>query len=245
MKSLKKRYIEFAWHLTGHLPTGYASNRKIIRNYGWRTVLDDTLQLTDVGYAEKGNKITSLKRHYINEEAYGFAIKEWHSIVEKGKYNSTACHTYGHVKKNTKQTFCIQSMVFTLLEGEPSIDIYYRTSELYKKFVADVIFVRDVVLPDFGLEGVEVNFHFSNMTVHPMHSLALIALTPRAYERELFMLELKDPKFYKYLVKCFNQYVEYDGPYANGRNIGIAFHTVAGKYAKRIKKDFEKRLEAL
>jgi hypothetical protein len=75
--------------------------------------------------------------------------------VEERSYGSVGFTTYNHFLKNspTKKSKrasvmgpCIQSVVITQHNKKQySIDCFYRTTELLKKFPADLVFIRDVL----------------------------------------------------------------------------------------------------
>src|SRR3546814_7634192 len=76
---------------------------------------------------------------------------------------------------------CIQAVTITQVKGGKNgqyfIDCFYRTTELLKKFPADLVFIRDVLLKDFDFSGMEflgMRCHFANITVHPQYFVTLI-----------------------------------------------------------------------
>ena len=77
---------------------------------------------------------------------------------------------------------CLNSFVLTWHDGKTTVDVFYRTTEYGKKFPADLIFIRDTLLPEFDLTSAPleaINFHFCNITVTPMYSLIpMICLNP-------------------------------------------------------------------
>lgn len=198
----------------------YSGCRKIIR--GRSLVfhkMDDTLQLSDAGYTK--TKMRYLEKGYLHEESREAAVELWDRRKKQGKYGSIGFHCYNHYIKNdpTKKSKrasvmgpCIQAVNLTLINKKQfAIDVFYRTTELFKKFPADLVFLRDVLLQPFdfdGLELLEIRCHFANITIHPMYFVTVI---PCISEEELFErlahVKEKDPYFHDWLVKWSARYV--------------------------------------
>jgi hypothetical protein len=105
---------------------------------------------------------------------------------------------------------CIQAVAVTLLNnGNSSVDLYYRTTELFKKFPADLVFIRDSLLEPFDFSSApiqELNFHFANVTCHPMYFVTLLPLV-RDPVRELRSLKKDDKYFHDWAVKWTARYL--------------------------------------
>lgn len=99
---------------------------------------------------------------------------------------------------------CIQSVSITLLNnGNSSVDLNYRTTELFKKFPADLVFVRDSLLTPFDFSTApiqELNFHFANVTCHPMYFVTLLPFIDDPIA-ELRSLKKDDRYFHDWAVK--------------------------------------------
>lgn len=196
----------------------YSGCRKIIRR---RTLsfytMDDSLQMQTIGYTK--SKMAGLKRGYLHEESKSVAEALWERRREQDKYGSVGVTTYNHFIKNdpnkkSKRASvmgpCIQSMVITYLDKTTyTVDLFYRTTELFKKFPADLVFVRDVLLPGFKLEGMqmeEMNCHFANITMHPMYAVCTIPHL-KDFVAEWDKLKIIDPYFYNWMIKWTARYV--------------------------------------
>jgi hypothetical protein len=149
-----------------------AGQRKILRQRRITVEWDDSLQLEDVGYTSA--KMRQLERLYLNEESRASAVELWGRRREMARYGSVSFHTYNHLVKkagrDSEQGPCLQSIVITWLgKTHAAIDVWYRSTEWFKKFPADVVFMRDVLLQPFDLSGIDitVTFHFANVTIHP------------------------------------------------------------------------------
>ena len=171
-------------------------------------------KLSSFGYAESGShKMTSLKRHYLNEDARDKALEKLSIIVSKKRYGSVGFPLTGEEKTWTKQDFCIQAI--TITNGTTSEDcpgvvhVFYRTTEIIKKFGADLVFLRDEVLPP--VEEIcklnSINFYFSNLTVHPMFFPTLLS---HINDPVTFLEDIKveDANFHRGIVKWMTKYLE-------------------------------------
>lgn len=143
-----------------------AHNLQISISSGDLMTPDITLDM--LGYQKK--KLTMLKDYYYHEESVRIALLQLQDRRSKKTYGSTAFTTYNHFAKKERPMHgpCIQSVVLTHLpDGTVHTNVYYRTTEIFKKFAADLIFLREI-LAQFDISG-DVTFHFANATYHPMY----------------------------------------------------------------------------
>lgn len=213
---MKKEWIDHCLDLACAEATLFSGARKILRNVSFSIEkFDGDLQLEDCGYTR--SKISMLRKNYLHEESRTVAVDLWRRRIEQEKYGSVGFTTYNHFvktdpdKKSKRASIlgpCIQSVVFTLLNKKKfEIDIFYRTTELLKKFPADLIFIRDELLQPFDLTNLhKVNFHFANLTWHPMYFVTII---PHLDEPigELEALKLKDKFLWQWTVKWSARYI--------------------------------------
>jgi hypothetical protein len=234
----------------------YSGNRKILRN---RTIkfsdLTPDIDLADIGFTK--SKLSQLRRNYIHEESRAAAVTLWEARLKKDKYGSVGFHCFKHYVKgrsadtattadgqvNIQQVSkrasvmgpCMQSFSITLMDdGTTAVDVFYRTTELFKKFPADVIFFPEMLAPfDFRMAPLtEVTCHFANVTCHPMYFASLLPL----FEDPVGMIEAQkayDPYFWKWIVKWTARYL--CDEYAHG----------IAKFAQalRVKHDVRERLD--
>lgn len=180
--------------------------------------LDDTLQLGDAGYTT--SKLSMLTKHYLHNESRDVALQLWDKRRGQEKYGSVGFTTYAHfvkggavdAKRSKRASVfgpCIQSVMITMLNKRSyAIDIPYRTTELLKKFPADLILMRDVLLEPFNFSGLEcrgVTFHFANVTVHPMYFVTIIPSLNNPL-RTLDTIKKQDPFFWTWIVKWSARY---------------------------------------
>jgi len=202
----------------------YSGCRKIIRS---RQVVfkdlwdnEDPLILEDAGYTK--SKMSHLVRLYVHEESIEAAVMLWKLRRQKTSYGSVGFTCYNHflkndaVKKSKRASVmgpCIQSVVITQVKGgknaQYTIDAFYRTTEILKKFPADLVFIRDILLKDFDFSGMEflgMTCHFANITVHPQYFVTII---PQLEDpiAELEKIKKRDKYFYDWIIKWSARYL--------------------------------------
>ena len=222
----------------------YSGCRKILRPYRLEfTGLDQSLQLKHCGYTT--NKLRMLEKNYLHHESRQVAIALWEKRRGQERYGSVGFTTYAHfvkggsidAKRSKRASVfgpCIQSVTITLLTKRTyTIDVFYRTTELLKKFPADLVFLRDVLLEPFDFTGLEcrgVICHFANVTVHPMY---WVTIAPLLEEPVVHLMEISDRYFRDWIVKWSGRYLCKE--YARGIQ--------KFSQALRVKKDVMSRLE--
>jgi len=152
---------------------------------------------------------SKLKRHYYDREKTRAARNVVKNKWEQRTYGSAGFPLIGEVKKWTKQDFCMQACTATHYpRGGVRICVFYRTTEIIKKFGADLIFLRDVVLPRFDrIKSIhEITFMFSNITVHPMFFPTLLAHHP-APVSFLEAVRIEDERFHTGICKWMTKYL--------------------------------------
>jgi len=182
---------------------------------------EDPLVLEDCGYTSA--KMSHLRRLYLHEESRDMAKMLWDLRRTKDSYGSVCFTTFNHLLKNdiTKKSKrasvmgpCLQSVAITQIKGgnksaRYSIDVFYRTTELLKKFPADLIFIRDVLLEGFNFEGMEfmgMTCHFANVTSHPQYYVTALAHWDD-WEERLERIKSKDKYFFEWIVKWTARYL--------------------------------------
>lgn len=214
--SLKEQWIAACLTAAHHPATLYTGARKIISPYRFHLTLDESLTMADAGYTT--NKMRLLTKSYLHVESRDAALKLWDERRKKRKYGSVSFTTFNHFVKGDVHhktprgsSFgpCIQSVIITQNEKKQyAIDVPYRTTELMKKFPADVVFLRDVLLPPFDFEGLEptgVTFHFANVTSHVMYFATILCHLADPI-KELERLRKADPYYYKWVIRWTSRY---------------------------------------
>lgn len=217
---MKDEWVAHNLELSSTIADFYCGCRKIIRPRTlvfenlWET--SNPLVIEDAGYTK--SKQTILTKGYLHEESRDVAVMLWERRKAQAKYGSVGFTTYNHfikndVEKKSKRASvmgpCIQAVTITLLnKTEYTIDVFYRTTELLKKFPADLVFIRDVLLPPFDFSGLTfkgMTCHFANITIHPMYWVTLI---PHIKDpvTELEIIAGKDKYFHDWIVKWTARY---------------------------------------
>jgi hypothetical protein len=221
--NLKQEWVEHLLDLCEEKEDLYSGCRKILRN---KTITfehwDSSLTLADAGYTK--SKMTMLTKNYLHSESVAVAVKLWARRKEQAKYGSVSFTTFNHfvkgkgtveqivVNKSKRASVfgpCIQSVCLTWLnKANVVIDVFYRTTEFAKKFPADLVFIRDVLLAPFDFTGMKltVTFHFANVTIHPMYFVTAIPHLDNPVA-DLEYLKKKDGYFWTWCVKWSARYL--------------------------------------
>ena len=229
---LVERWADLCFDLAKQPGVCTAGSRKILRNIQWSVpCLDDSLTLGYLGYKEAtGTKMAQLKRYYWNEQSISRGVSDLeHRVMDMGGYGSVGITTHGKTKEGfTKHGFCIQAFTLTALpKKRTEVDIFYRTTEVVKKFGADLVFFRDVVLPEFNraLEVspiTQVNFHIANLSVHPMF-FPILAITVSNWEERMLEIKKVDPKFYGSIIRwSYRCITDEQAKYKQAVRVGLA-----------------------
>lgn len=216
-QSMKEAWIGLCYDLAKTQGYANAGARKIIRNVHVDfPILDNTLGLKDGWYAEDSTaKMNQLRRNYYNDESMTKGASDIRHWVGGRKYGSVGVSMHGkHKGKQTKQGFCIQSLTVSYFPHSGlEVDVFYRTTEVVKKFMADLLYFRDVVMPVFG-HSLKVaplstfRLHFANVSVHPMFFCQLFTqLEERETLRHLKEIKELDPGFHSRIVKWTARYL--------------------------------------
>lgn len=218
---MRDQWLRECIRLSSQQADFYSGARKILTNvtFSW-DALDFTtpVELRDCGFTK--SKLTMLRRLYYDEAHTQAVSALWDRRLSQGKYGSVGVSTYHHLVKNdpTKKSKrasvmgpCLLGVTLTLLNGGATVvDAFYRTTELYKKFPADLVFLNQVLLAPFKIDELKrVNFHFANVTCHPMYFVTLIPNMGKWFDvqQHLEKLKMMDPYFYKWVIKWTARYL--------------------------------------
>lgn len=211
---MKKSWITNAL-ICAHLKADFYSGcRKILRSQIMKFRLNGDLDIDEAGYTK--SKLSMLRRGYLHKESRNVAKQLWARRLEQDKYGSVGFTTYNHFIKNdpTKKSKrasvmgpCIQSVVLTHMnDGKTEVDVFYRTTEIFKKFPADLVFIRDELLEGFDINASHLTCYFANITAHPMYFITLVPSLPDPMA-VLESLKRKDWYFYDWCVKWSARYI--------------------------------------
>lgn len=242
---MKNDWVKFCLDMMATPADEISGARKIVGNVRRTfTEIDDDLQLADCGYTKA--KMSMLTKHYLVPGSQLAVVPLWEKRLKQRKYGSVSFTTHGHTTKSDPNkgskrasvlTPCIQSMSLTY-HGNHTTEAhaFYRTTEVFKKFPADLVFIRDVLLPPFDFEQApltKLTFFFANVTVHPMY---FATLAPNLDDpiSELEKIKKKDPYFWTWCIKWTARYTipEYHRgiqKYAQGMRVHDIFHRLMDK----------------
>jgi hypothetical protein len=217
---MKETWVKHALRLAATPPDLYSGCRKILRNVRLTfPAIGESphIKLADAGYTK--SKLTMLTKHYLHEPSQTVALELWQKRLGQETYGSVSFTCFNHLikggaidAKRSKRASvfgpCIQSVIITqLARGQYEVDIPYRTTEVLKKFPADLVLIRDVLLAPFGLPSdTPVNFYFAGLTVHPMYFVTVLphVADPVASFEQILK---KDRRFYDWAVKWTARYL--------------------------------------
>lgn len=198
----------------------WTGGRKVFNNRVLKfDSLDDSLEVQQLGYTN--NKITRLQSQYFVKDQIDTAIYLHGHNIRRKKYASASFSTYGHLLKASYENRssagsvmgpCIQSVVLTLRphERRTMVDIFYRTTELQKKFPADLVWLRRNVFPlipgqdEYPLNG--FNFHVVNITAHSMYVATILPMLPDGIAT-LELIRDKDPIYWRHTGVWLTRYI--------------------------------------
>lgn len=211
---MKESWIKHALDCAATKADFYSGCRKILRTRVMKFKLNGDLDIEDSGYTK--SKLSMLRRGYLHVESRNVAKQLWERRLEQDKYGSVGFTTYNHFIKNdpnkkSKRASvmgpCIQSITLTLLnDRKVAVDAFYRTTEIFKKFPADLVFIRDELLEGFNVNASHITCYFANVTAHPMYFITMVPLI-RDPIAELDTIKKADKYFYDWCVKWSARYI--------------------------------------
>ena len=254
---MKQFWLDSCTALGATRATFYSGCRKIISPVilEYKMEHHGDLTLADCGFTN--NKLQMLKKNYYLEPSVKAAKELWNERIKKDKYGSVGVSCYGHYVKGdvkgatprgSKFGPCIQAVTLTYNKRKTTVDVFYRTTELLKKFPADLVFLRDVLLSEFNFNKApieRINFHFANVTVHPMYWITLVPHLDDPI-KTLEALRKRDSFFWKWIVKWSARYVrdEYSNgiqKFAQALRVGvIARRNISKEKLRELQKYFRK-----
>lgn len=154
----------------------YLGIRKIIKTINWEFSGDEwrsgiKIPFSRMAFKNETSKMAQLSRIYYNEPMI-LAANQKLKDRAKSPFTSVGIPMQAGVKDSRSMGHCIQSVVITLHRKEIRVHVFYRTTEVVQKFLADLKFLHEKVLPA-ALEGIDgeiksVQFTFANLYVSVM-----------------------------------------------------------------------------
>lgn len=198
---------DFSKKLILETPTAFASNRRIHTNKSFEVPWEEftpilpNIDLRTIGYAGWPAKEKQLDRNYFNGEEF----QKLNAIMKKRASKGQSCVTArfgGPVAKGEDSMgYCMQSISLNYIakgvDGKPHrvIEVHYRATELLKKFIADMIYLQEKILPivlDGLPEPTSIRFHFQTIDVNHLYvNIICQHMDVKSIYREL--IRLNDP----------------------------------------------------
>lgn len=217
---MKNEWLDLSLELARTPADFYSGARKIIRARSFTfEEIEDDLTVQDAGYTK--SKLTMLRKNYLHDESRAVAVELWNKRLGQRKYGSVSFTCFAHfvkggsvdAKRSKRASVfgpCIQSVSITYLNDHTAtVDVFYRTTELFKKFPADLVFIRDELLEPFDFSTCplkSITFHFANITIHPMYFVTLIPHLKNPI-KELEYIRRRDEYFFLWVVKWTSRYL--------------------------------------
>ena len=176
-----KQWIAHCAQLCKREPDGVLSGyQKVFTNLDIDFKLYADFDYSDVHYTSA--KVKALFRNYYVEDSFQTALDLWRKQSPKGKFSSVGFHCYNHLVKAHAGTSplastigpCLQAVTLTAeSKGKARVDVTFRSTELFRKFPADLIFLSGL-LQQFDLApGTPMRVHAANAHLRPMYWLLI------------------------------------------------------------------------
>jgi hypothetical protein len=195
---LKAQWIDVALSYARRPSPLIINSRKVHRNVHVTFYPDEGLTVEDCGYTAR--KMRDLDCLYFHKESHATAVALW---TGDKKPHNVAFTTYAHLTKvsgiHGKQGPCLQCVTITRTPRGPVANAVWRSTELLKKFAADLILLRDVLLPAFG-PIFELRCEMHNCTIHPLDFLTLVPHLADPIS-EIERIRKGDARFHHYAVR--------------------------------------------
>ncbi len=228
---------------TIHLPaTGYIATTRIVQDVTFLAKNLPDWRYSDWNYGSGKHK--QLMRNYIDDEEF----QRVQSLIKRRsqhKYTSLALSLRGMRKNSRSQGWCMLAVVLTFAPDGISVETHYRTTEVVLKFAADIIFLRDYILPRLGIDPKRVKqfrFRFANCWIGGPYFAYLIDKTDVV--RLLEKVQECDPTFFHRMTRpllksCYREDQFHPFAPAQRSHIYLWKHGEPGEI-RRVKKWLEK-----
>lgn len=186
---LMQHWSNFVLDLCCTVPTAYVQIRKMFNNITWEVPFEDfdgiDIPSESLAYASWKSKFRQLDNNYLNQEEFEKCNAK--AVDRKSKIQTCVTARFGNKeKKKESMGFCMQTISLNLLkqpvEGNPKfvVEVYYRSTEVGQKFLADLKYLHERVLPillkDMPQPDV-IRFRFCTMYMSSMFLPILLQYT--------------------------------------------------------------------
>lgn len=221
---MRDQWVKLAIEKMMAKPDLWDGSKKIFRNvvHTFTEVEGSDFSAGEVGYT--GSKMTALRGLYIHEPSLSMAVQLWEKRQASRKYGSVGFHCYNHLLKSHAQLEntakrsslmgpCLQAVTLTCVDRvRCEVNVFYRTTEILKKFPADLVMIRDMMLPRFNFTNIHlggVTCHWVNLTMSPMYVGILAPLVPDFVELMEELAEA-DPRFHSHAIRAMHSYIRHE-----------------------------------
>lgn len=205
---LEKHWSDFILMLACEQPDAYVQIRKLFNGYQLEIPFDEfdgiSLGYENMGYSAGTAKQNQLNRNYLNEEE--IARVRGTFIERMSKKQTCLTGRFGNAAKDSRsQGFCLQTFSLNWVaqptEGKAGfiLEIYYRSTEVTQKFLADLKWMYEVFFPIL-LEGLPIKpdlVRFRFCTLYLSSMFLPVALQRQNIPHFLTQLRDSDPKWFK------------------------------------------------
>lgn len=228
--TLKQFWVDLCCKALVTKPDSYIQIRKMFQHstesISWGDFQSGKLpSFPEMGYRDNVSKMKQLERNYFNEEELNRVREVFiERLSSSGNKSLQTCVSarMGNQKKDSRsQGFCMQTLTINYLDDGKNprlvIELHYRTTELIQKFLADLVFLRERVIPFImegwpeGLEPDEIRFNFSTCYV----SLMFMPILLQSVGMSSILTEIheSDPKYYRQVISATSRLMDKECTY--------------------------------
>lgn len=213
---LEQSWAGFVVGLCQKEPEAYVQIRKIFRDLTWEVPFEqwDGIQLgtENMGYSEGDSKIRQLLRNYHNEAEFIKAATVLQERIDGGKQQSSITARFGNGEKDSRsQGFCMQALTLSHINKAKDngfvVELYYRSTEVGQKFLADLMYLDQVLFPllweHLRIRPKVIRFKFSTLYLSSMFMPIVLQVAPVL--QTLKATKEGDPKWFS---RCLRVAVE-------------------------------------
>lgn len=158
----------------------------------------DSLNLDEIYPGMKG-KMSSLKKAYFNQAS-----------LDRAKYRmannlgtSYSISLQNEDKGYTDQDHCMVSMIIFKEKDFYKITVVHRSTEICRKFLFDLKFIKEEILPYLEIENYSITFYFCRVTISFVNLQTLFMMNPSLLTAKGWNITAK--RFFKLYLQYLNK----------------------------------------
>lgn len=205
------QWVDNGLELDLQRPNFILSNRRIFTSRKLSFTFPCSIGLDDCGYT--GKKLNDLTKSYYHKDSFEGALALWEKRGPKP--GSVSFSTMIETEKSHTDSSRISSKIGPCLgvvsisrwpDERLVVDGFWRSTEYYKKFPADLIWIDRLLEPFQIPKGTILNCYFANLTLNAMYNAQLLVHldNPVAHLKHLAKL---DPQFHKNVCRNLRYYL--------------------------------------